>query len=156
MYNLNPYTVSPYNGGFINLQLTDTLTSSDFIDTEDYKRLLVESVPLIDNMLRFFNQVDEMALDYFNPTDTATIEANKAAVDAVATTDAPVVVSFVKILLENMSPADVRTFVYTTSKNESVVLSDFVTKSITNKGLPETLRLKDWISLRKTGSTWYD
>lgn len=156
MYNLNPYNIAPYNGGYISLDLNEALSPSDFIDTEDYKRLLVESVPLIDNLLRFFNQVDEMGLDYLNTTDITDIEFIKAVTDTLGTNDAPVVVSFVKLLLESMPLADVATFVYTTSKVESVVLVDTVTKAISDKRLSEGLRLQDWIRLTKTGDVWGD
>lgn len=156
MYNLNPYNIAPYNGGYISLDLNEALSPSDFIDTEDFKRLLVESVPLVDNMLRFFNQVDEMNLDYFNTEDEATIEFNKGLLESAVTTDAPIVVSFVKALLETMSPADVATFVYTTSKLESVVLSDTLTKYISNKGLGDSIRLQDWVRIVKTGDVWGD
>lgn len=154
-YNEIYYNENVYNAAILVLGLVESLTSSDGLGKE-LQRLAFESLPLADNLLRFFNQVDEMNLDYFSPTDYETIEFNKAAVDSVATSDSPVIVSFVKGLLESMSPADAINFVYTTSKSESVVLSDAVFKAITNKRIAEILRLKDWVSLRKTGSEWYD
>jgi hypothetical protein len=156
MYNVNLYNEAEYNASTLLIGLQDSMSSTDVISGLQFERLLFESQPLVDNMLRFFNQVDEMALDYFNPEDEATIEFNKGVVDAVATTDAPAVISFIKVLLENMSPADVATMVLTTTKSEAIVLSDTVAKAITDKVLPESMRLQDWISVRKTGNGWGD
>lgn len=158
MYNNSVYNFQQYNANTFLSGLSETLTGSDSLGTiADFNRLLSEAQPLADNLLRFFNQVDEMALDYFSPTDVATVEFNKSLVDSAGLTDSTVVVNFIKALLETMSPADTVNFLMTTTKNEAVILADSITKSITDKGLPETVTLKDWVILKRTtGSEWYD
>ena len=60
------------------------------------------------------------------------------------------------ILSEIISMADTITRSTTKQLNESIFLSDLLTRQITQKLLTENLRFLDWISWKQQTSQWFD
>lgn len=144
-YNEIYYNENCYNAAVLVLALFETLTSTDakvFDDSVTHAELFT----LMDNLQKIFNGA--IFNEMLTPSDVLLNQAQIAKLDILALTDVRTA-SFIKLLLETMTLADVREMVLSRTFGDAVVLLDTLTKFISNKGLNDTIRVQDWLSIKK-------
>lgn len=151
-YNEDVYNSSAYNVGVLVLTLFESLASTDS-DINDPSILKTELLTIVDVLQKFFG--GQILTETITMSDVQLKTYFAGKLDIMSLTDARVA-TIGKVLLESMSATDLRTVFMETTKNEFILLVDSLSKFISNKRVDETLRLHDWLSVKKNpaGNIW--
>lgn len=154
-YNEQDYNEPLYNDNDIYLTATESISSTDGTDTFDVTSLKVETLTLIDNLQKYFNGA--IFADMLTPSDTIINYPQLVKLETITSSDT-LVSTVYKVLLETITLTDTRTMDQTRSLVEFILLVDSITKQITDKRLADSIRLQDWISVRKNpaANIWSD
>lgn len=143
-YNEVQYNESQYNVNLLTTTLTDLASASDADQVENIALNKLETVNMILTLSKLLN--NDPFLDDLMPMDETLIKAallNK--LESIVATDANVIWSNIKNAVETMTPSDVRSMVLRILKLDTVFISDVVIKSITNKGLADSVKSAIWL-----------
>lgn len=179
-YNDTQYNAGEYNFTLFVQNLSESMTESDTL-TKSVISVRTESQATADvlsdsqSLAAFLETVSILqratygvvynSVGYneamYNATvdnDELLLQIGKVLQDSVGSTDAITTLNAIKGLIESITETDVLLFIQSPMFNDFVFLSEFIRIEITNKALNETLRLADWLTIkRKPGSNeWYD
>lgn len=145
-YNEIYYNENLYNAAVLVLALFESLTSSDARTIDDLQGTLSEAITMADTLQRYFNGA--IFNETLTPTDVILNQAQISKLDIMTLTDA-FTATVLKSLLETMTLSDLRTMAQSRQFVESLVLVDILTKFISDKRLNDSLRLQDWLNIKK-------
>lgn len=152
-YNTHQYNTKEYNAHVFVLNLFETITSTD-AETNADSMLRQEVITIVDNLQKFFD--GQILSDSIVPNDVLLNQAQIVKLDSLALTDTRTM-NVLKVLLETMTLSDVRTMMMQTQLADFILMVDTLTKYISDKRLNDSIRLQDWLSIkRQSANTWSD
>ena len=146
-YNTGRYNEHQYNTDFYSLLLSDSLSATDsdvvkdiFITKSDSTSLSESQV--VDDTLAVLTEV-------ITSTDVRTLIPYLTEVETITLSGTLLPFTISQVLLDTITLADVKTFSMATCLMDFLFFSELIKVEITNKALNDTIRLNDWISIKK-------
>lgn len=133
--------------------LSDGSSLTAFLETIRFD--LRAATPFSYNSGRYNDYMYNRRLD----EDEILLYAKKVLGDSISESDnVATVASYLRTLSDSFSEADTVLFMGTTVRDEFLFLSEFFRIEISNKALNETLRVADWMTIKRlAGNTeWHD
>lgn len=150
-YNEVQYNASQYNVNLLTTTLTDLVNQTDSDQTESIDAVKQETINMVITLAKLLN--NDPFLDDVMAMDATTVkEILIEKLETVSMADAITSFDIIKNVVDTMTPSDVRSMVTSILKLDSVFINDVVIKSITNKGLADTVRMAIWFKIKRTFS----
>lgn len=177
LYNGAQYDGGEYNGTLSVLGLAESLSSADSLN-KSISLVKVEAQPSMDALSdaetlaafldtitilqhatygHVYNSAEYNAAMYNRTADQdeVLLQATKALVDAITSSDALAPFSASKLLSETISEAVAIFFTQNPVLSDFVFMTDDVRPEISNKALTDTIRVNDWLEFTHTPFTEY-
>lgn len=154
-YNFHLYNETNYNAAVLILALFESLSATDDRSMQDFTATKEEMLTLIDTLQRFFN--GQILAETLTPSDVLLKDIAISKADLVTLNDLRTALTD-KSLTDTVTLSDLRSHFMQTNKVEALLLVDTLQKFISNKRVTETIRLQDWLSVKKNPaeSIWSD
>ncbi len=145
------YNEKLYNGGSYNLTVTPLalFDSSSMADARisDPAIVKAEVQAMVAAIQFLFNQAP-LLQDVMVMEQDFTTKALIVKLESLGLTDTTTI-SFIKLLSDTIGPSDALVFLASMALGDAVAIADDLTKKITNKGLSDTIRMAEWLSVNR-------
>jgi len=150
-FNTRQFNATQFNVNTVSVLFADAVAQADALQGDDVQIVKQEIQNMAITIAKLLNNNpfldDAMSLD-----STLIKAALLVKLDTMLVTDTDIGTLPTKVLIETMTPADVKSFILSVRRNDNMTLSSTANAQITNKGLSDSINTAIWLTIKRTTS----